>query len=57
MKHRVKQICKNCKYHEPFSWVCFNPDSINRADFTLDKDSCRYWEEDKKDKDETLQKL
>lgn len=37
-------VCKNCKYHDDFSWVCFNPESEKRADFTDNKDSCTEWE-------------
>lgn len=25
--------CSGCKWHDDFSWVCFNGDSENRADF------------------------
>lgn len=35
--------CKTCKYHDDFSWVCFNPDSIHRADFTDNDFVCEVW--------------
>lgn len=25
--------CSDCKYHDDFSWVCFNGDSPHRGDF------------------------
>lgn len=36
--------CKNCKYHDDFSWVCFNGESEHRGDFTDDDDSCYLFE-------------
>lgn len=36
--------CGNCKWHEPFSWVCANGESPHCADFTTDEDVCEEWE-------------
>ena len=49
--------CANCKWHDEFSWVCFNGDSPNVAGFTQQEDSCDKWEllyQLKKGKNETL---
>lgn len=35
--------CETCKYHDSFSWVCFNPDSEHRADFTMNEDVCNEY--------------
>lgn len=35
--------CKTCKYHDDFTWVCFNPDAEDRADFTEDEHVCEHW--------------
>ncbi len=36
--------CENCKYHDDFTWVCFNGNSENRANFTDNCDFCKEWE-------------
>lgn len=36
--------CKTCKWRDDYSWVCFCPDSIHRADFTNDDYVCDEWE-------------
>ena len=41
--------CKNCKFHDDFSWACFNPDSPNRADFTDNNFACECHEWRKED--------
>lgn len=38
------QVCEFCKWHDDFSWVCFNPESEKRSDFTDNEDSCTEWE-------------
>ena len=38
-----KERCGTCAYHDDFSWVCFNPDSENRADFTNPRHGCNCW--------------
>jgi len=35
--------CESCKYHDSFSWVCFNGDSPNVADFTDNEDYCNEY--------------
>lgn len=37
--------CKTCKWHDDFTWACFNGDSPNRADFTDNDDLCGEWAE------------
>ena len=37
--------CKTCKYHDDWTWVCFNPESKYRADFTDDSYVCDCWED------------
>ena len=44
------ELCRNCKYHDSFSWVCFNGNSPKRADFTDNDDSCEEWENDRETK-------
>lgn len=36
--------CETCKYHDDFSWVCFNGLSPDRADFTDNDSCCDEWE-------------
>lgn len=48
----MDKCCKNCKWHDSFSWVCVNGDSDYVADFTMEDDVCEEWEED-----ETLSEL
>ena len=35
--------CSTCRFHDDFTWVCFNPDSPRRADITDKFDSCSEW--------------
>ena len=39
-----KKCCRTCKWHDDFSWVCFNGESEKRADFTNNDDCCIEWE-------------
>lgn len=39
-----KKCCGSCKWHEDFTWACFNGNSPNCADFTDPEDSCECWE-------------
>lgn len=41
---RVEPSCGSCRWHDAFSWVCFNGRSEHRADFTDPEDSCKEWE-------------
>lgn len=36
--------CKNCKYHDDFTWACFNSNSPYRADFTDNEFVCGCYE-------------
>ena len=36
--------CETCKYHDNFSWVCFNGASQEVAGFTEPDDYCLFWE-------------
>ena len=38
------RTCRTCAWHDGFSWVCFNGESEHRADFTLDDQTCPYWQ-------------
>lgn len=38
-----EQRCETCAYHDDFSWVCFNPESDDRADFTDNEYMCPQW--------------
>ena len=40
----MEKCCGTCKWHDDFSWACFNGDSENCADFTDPEDSCECWE-------------
>ena len=40
----VDKSCSNCKWHDRFSWVCYNGLSECRADFTDPDDVCKEWE-------------
>ena len=33
-------ICRNCMYHDEFSWACVNGDSLYVGDFTDDDFGC-----------------
>lgn len=46
------KCCENCAYHDDFSWVCFNPEAEDRADFTNNEYTCNCWTsmEDNNDK-------
>ncbi len=34
--------CKGCKWHDDFTWACFNGESPYRADFV--NDGCEHYE-------------
>lgn len=40
----VDKSCFTCKWHDGFSWVCYNGLSECRADFTDPDDVCKEWE-------------
>ena len=35
-----ERTCCTCRWHEGYTWVCFNGNSPNRADFTDPEDTC-----------------
>lgn len=39
-----KKSCESCKWHDDFSWACFNGSSEYRADFTDNTHTCEEWE-------------
>lgn len=39
-----EKICCNCRWHEEYTWVCFNGLSLNCTDVTDVEDSCEHWE-------------
>ena len=43
--HKKSNLCANCAYHDDFSWVCFNPEAEDRADFTNNNFVCDKWED------------
>lgn len=45
----VDKSCSTCKWHDSFSWVCYNGLSERRADFTDPEDMCKEWEKRKND--------
>ena len=38
------RCCGNCAYHDDWTWVCFNPEAKDRADFTDESHVCDCWE-------------
>ena len=42
---KEKKCCKNCKWHDDFSWVCFNGESEECAGVTNNDFVCDKWEE------------
>ncbi len=43
----MHKTCETCKWHDDFSWVCFNGESPHCADFTDPDLSCKEWEKNK----------
>ena len=40
------KCCRTCKYHDDFTWACFNGDSVRKGDYThADHYVCDEWEE------------
>lgn len=37
------KCCEICAYHDDWTWVCFNPEAEDRADFTNPEHGCDYW--------------
>lgn len=40
---KQEKCCATCAYHDDWTWVCFNPDSDDRADFTDETYVCDCW--------------
>ena len=40
---KIEKKCRTCKYHDDFSWACFNGDSDERGDFTDNEMHCEHW--------------
>ncbi len=40
----MENACCTCRWHEGYTWVCFNGNSPNRADFTDPENTCECWE-------------
>lgn len=38
-----KRCCATCAYHDDWTWVCFNPEAYDRADFTDNEHFCSCW--------------
>lgn len=36
--------CGTCRWHDDYTWACFNGHSPNCADFTDPEDRCSEWE-------------
>ena len=45
----MPKTCSTCAWYEDYQGVCFNGDSLNRADFTEPEDVCECWEERNED--------
>lgn len=43
-ENKSEPSCGSCRWHDAFSWACFNGLSEHRADFTDPEDSCKEWE-------------
>ena len=37
------RCCGNCAYHDDWTWVCFNPEAKDGADFTDNEHFCGCW--------------
>lgn len=48
----MRKCCSTCKYHDDFSWVCFNGESDFRADFTHPEHQCSYWKGNEQDNED-----
>ena len=46
------RTCLNCRWHDSFSWVCYNGLSDYRAGITDPEDACEDWEERKESGEE-----
>lgn len=40
-----EKTCCTCRWHERYTWVCFNGLSLNCTNVTDVEDSCEHWEE------------
>lgn len=40
----MKNACCTCRWHEGYTWICFNGESPNCADMTDPENTCECWE-------------
>lgn len=41
---KLEKTCCTCRWHEEYTWVCFNDLSLNCTDVTDVEDGCEHWE-------------
>lgn len=46
-----ERSCCTCFWHEGYTWICFNGESLNCAEVTDPENGCECWKE-RKDDDE-----
>lgn len=39
-----ERTCCTCRWHEGYTWICFNGESPNCADMTDPEATCECWE-------------
>ena len=39
-----ERTCCTCRWHEGYTWICFNGESPNCANMTDPEDTCECWE-------------
>lgn len=44
--------CENCKYHDDFTWACFNGSSDSKGEFTDNDFACEHHERRSEDGEE-----
>lgn len=40
----MENVCCTCRWHEGYTWICFNGESPNCADMTDPEATCECWE-------------
>lgn len=40
----MENACCTCRWHEGYTWICFNGESPNCADMTDPENTCECWE-------------
>lgn len=41
---KLEKTCCTCRWHEGYTWICFNGLSLNCTAVTDVEDSCEHWE-------------